>query len=354
MEVAGKSTIAPAQVGVPRSKRPVFIVGFPRSGTTLLYDMLLSAGGFAVYLTETHFFTTFVPRFGDQRVRRNREALLNEWLGSDYFKLSGLRPDDIRQPILEGCANAGDFLRVIMDSIARTQNMRRWAEKTPDHVLHLRQIKRLIPEALIIHIIRDGRDACLSMEKLPWVRPLPWDRKHKLTVCGVYWEWMVKRGLKAAVHMSPDYLQVRFEDLIERPQLTLDRIGEFIGQQLDFGRIRETALGSLARPNTSFTGAAEQAAFNPVRRWKQDFPPVQLAAFETLFGPLLEDLGYPLSVPRQERRATVNERRIRAFYRAYFALRLWVKTRCLPLSRHVVGSRAQDIMRWSNNHNNDR
>lgn len=336
---------------MPRSKRPVFIVGFPRSGTTLLYDMLLSAGGFALYLTETHFFTTVVPMFGDLGVRRNREALLAEWLASDYFKLSGLRPDDIRQPVLERCAGAGDFLRIIMDGIAGAQNVQRWAEKTPDHVLHLLQIKRLIPDALIIHIIRDGRDACLSMEKLPWVRPLPWDRKHKLMVCGVYWEWMVECGLKAASCLNADYLQVSFEDLLERPQFTLDSIGEFIDQELDYDHIRQTAIGSLARPNSSFSGGSGPAAFNPVGRWKQDFPAAELVAFEGLFGPLLEKLGYRLSAPRGGSRATLSQRRIRAFYRAYFSLRLWAKTHSLPLVRHLVGSRDEGIMRWSNEHN---
>ena len=39
-----------------RSLAPVFVVGSPRSGTTLLYHMLLSAGRFAIYRAETHVF----------------------------------------------------------------------------------------------------------------------------------------------------------------------------------------------------------------------------------------------------------------------------------------------------------
>ena len=44
--------------------RPVFIVGCPRSGTTLLYSMLVAAGGFACYRKETHFYA-IAPRFPD-------------------------------------------------------------------------------------------------------------------------------------------------------------------------------------------------------------------------------------------------------------------------------------------------
>ena len=37
-------------------KRPVFVVGCPRSGTTLLYSMLVASGGFAFYRKETYFY----------------------------------------------------------------------------------------------------------------------------------------------------------------------------------------------------------------------------------------------------------------------------------------------------------
>ena len=48
-----------------RSRAPVLVVGSPRSGTTLLYDMLLSAGNFAVYLIESNVFSVLRQRFGD-------------------------------------------------------------------------------------------------------------------------------------------------------------------------------------------------------------------------------------------------------------------------------------------------
>ena len=47
-----------------RSKAPVFVLGCPRSGTTLLYHMLLSAGNFAVYRAESQVFNLLEPRFG--------------------------------------------------------------------------------------------------------------------------------------------------------------------------------------------------------------------------------------------------------------------------------------------------
>jgi hypothetical protein len=53
-----------SRVSLRRNDAPVFVVGCPRSGTTVLYHMLLSAGGFAVYRSESNVFNLLVTRFG--------------------------------------------------------------------------------------------------------------------------------------------------------------------------------------------------------------------------------------------------------------------------------------------------
>lgn len=63
----------PSLTNRSRDKAPVFVLGSVRSGTTLLYHMLLSAGGFAVYRSESNVFNLLEPRFGDLHVRRNRK-----------------------------------------------------------------------------------------------------------------------------------------------------------------------------------------------------------------------------------------------------------------------------------------
>src|SRR5215475_14468523 len=103
-----------------RSKAPVFVLGCPRSGTTLLYHMLLSTGNFAMYTTESQAFSLLEPRFGNLKFERNRRQLLREWGNSCLFTCTRL---DFAQ--LEGataeCRNAGEFLRVVMESMVRAQ-----------------------------------------------------------------------------------------------------------------------------------------------------------------------------------------------------------------------------------------
>ena len=73
-----------------RKTAPVFVLGCPRSGTTVLYHMLLSAGGFAVYRSESNVFNLLVPRFHGMRSAADRKELLDVWLRSKLFRVSGL------------------------------------------------------------------------------------------------------------------------------------------------------------------------------------------------------------------------------------------------------------------------
>jgi len=104
-------------------KAPVFVLGCGRSGTTLLSHMLLSSGGFAVYRAETHVFNMIVPRFGNLNLYKRRQKLMDKWLQSHYFRLSGLQAEDIKAKIMSDCKNGGDFLRIVMESIAHNQDV---------------------------------------------------------------------------------------------------------------------------------------------------------------------------------------------------------------------------------------
>src|ERR1700722_9515566 len=98
--------------GVVRKTAPVFVLGCPRSGTTVLYHMLLSAGDFAVYRTESNVFNLLVPRFRGMRSPADRKELLEVWLRSKLFRVSGLDAGEIRARIMDECRSGGDFLRI--------------------------------------------------------------------------------------------------------------------------------------------------------------------------------------------------------------------------------------------------
>lgn len=312
-----------------RSKAPVFVLGCPRSGTTLLYYMILSSGGFAVYPEESHVFNMIIPKFGNLTTRKSREILMKRWLKSIYFEHSGLDADVIETKILEDCRDGGDFLRIVMEEIARKQGVERWADTTPEHLLYIPAIKKAFPDALILHIIRDGRDVALSMDKLHWLTPFPWDKERSLMIHGLYWEWIVSNGRKGGRSFNGDYMEVRFEDLIVRPTETLASIGRFIEHELDYAKILSVGLGSVKSPNTSFPKEVSGQQFSPIGRWKESISGANLEMFEGLVGPFLRELGYPVLTSAVR---TVRLAAMRALYQSDFSLRLWLKSKT-PLGR---------------------
>ena len=318
-----------------RGKAPVFVLGCPRSGTTLLYHMLLSAGNFVVYRAESQVFNLLEPRFGDLRVARNRRRLLEAWENSSLFTKTGLDAKQVEEDVMAHCENAGDFLRIVMESMAKKQGVGRWAETTPDHLLALPRIKQTIPNALVIHIIRDGRDVALSLEKQQWIRPFPWDHGKELQTAALYWEWIVNQGRSLGRALGTDYKEVRYEDLVADPRSTLTEVGEFIGQELNYDQIQRVGIGSVSRPNTSF-GERKDAGFHPVARWKKSLSKQQLGEIEGLIGGTLDALGYPREATQQSEKPPARLARMRTIYQMYFGAKLSLKTKT-PLGRLVGG-----------------
>jgi hypothetical protein len=283
--------------------------------------MLLSAGGFAVYSTESNVFNLLAPRFGGMRSTDDRRRLMKHWLGSMLFRRAGIDARQIEAAIMKECRGPGDFLRLVMEAIAREQNVTRWADCTPEHLLYMREIKKQLPDALFIHIIRDARDVALSYVKQGWSHPLPWDKHERLGVAGLYWEWLVRHGRKQGRALGADYREVRFEELVSKRAQTLSQLGEFIQHDLDPDRIHSTAIGSVSQPNSSFP-AESVGSFNPVGRWKSKMSAREIAAFEELVGDFLREMQYPVT---SQKRRSLRAARLRSTYFSMFAAKRWAR-----------------------------
>jgi hypothetical protein len=220
-----------------------------------------------------------------------------------------------------------------MEEMARQQGVKRWAECTPDHILYLPRIKQTIPEALVIHIIRDGRDVALSMEKQGWPKQLPWDKMSRRMAGAVYWEWMTGKGHKAGEQLGPDYIEVRYEDLVANPREALQRLSSFISQELDYDEIQRVGIGSVSRPNTSFKEERGSAGFTPVGRWKKFYSPEELSKVEELLGRSLKEFGYKPSEKADSESSAWSF--FRAQYRAWFEAKHYLRTKT-PLGRVLV------------------
>jgi hypothetical protein len=152
---------------VRRLERPIFVVGCPRSGTTLV-QCILSASSGAFSLPETHFFSWVLPMLGvstngeidGRQIARARAELENEAqlsLPADFWSRLDSRRD----------LTAVDLFCEIVEHF-RPATGPRVIEKTPRHVLHLETIGEAFPDAVFINVVRDPVDVASSLLAVPF------------------------------------------------------------------------------------------------------------------------------------------------------------------------------------------
>jgi hypothetical protein len=287
--------------------------------------MLLSAGGFVYYRNETHVFNSLAPSCGDLASRSNRTRLLQLWLSSEMHARSGLTTHDV-EALESRFRTPGQFLSAVMGLMAEKQEVGRWAETTPAHLLHMEEIRAQVPGALFVHVIRDGRDVAVSLDKQRWIQPLPWDRDASVLAAGAFWRWMVQRGREIGERLGDDYREVRYESLVESPRETLADLGTWIEHPLDYDHILANPVGSVAKPNTSFPGSGGKFT----GRWSGELAPAVANELDALLSPLLRELSYPTTQP-----VTASAHLRYALYAARFSSRQWLKT-STPLGRRFV------------------
>jgi len=269
----------------------VFVIGCHRSGTALLYDSLLSAGGFPLYRYAPYVHSTLLSICGNPSVPRNREKLVQLWLRSEPFRRTGFDTEDVRPRLLEECKSGGDFLRITMGELARRAGVERWVVHDCDNIMHMPTIKREIPDALFIHLVRDGRDAALSLNKQHPVPPRLWPRKRALFAWALLWQWTVRKGRRCGQSFPADYIEIHYEELVRQPEKTLTTLAEFLDHDLDYGRIQKNAIGRVLSPNTVWKEESGNS-FSPIGRWKTKLSEPEMVALEALIGDCLDEFGY--------------------------------------------------------------
>lgn len=155
----------------------------------------------------------------------------------------------------------------------------------------------IFPESPLIHVIRDGRDVVCSLLTMNWFDPQtgkPLDYTRDCRKAAEYWAASVTRGRQAGNDpaVAPRYYEIRYEDIVKEPVVTLKKLFEFIGEPWDE---RVLAFHEVSR-NLAGESSAEQVSqplnSRALGRWKKDLTPRQKDEIKSVAGDLLIDLGY--------------------------------------------------------------
>ncbi|HXH02184.1 MAG TPA: sulfotransferase [Candidatus Competibacteraceae bacterium] len=310
---------------------PVFIVGAARSGTTLVYSLLLSSGVFPLYEAETHLLES-CPRYGSLDDEANFARLMADWLGSKQFARSRLDAEQFRAVARRHRGSCAELLGCFMACIAERQGKQRWVEKTPAHVFHLATLARAFPDARFVHVIRDGRDVALSKRKMGWIEGR--DPLRQLLHGALQWQAAVRAGRAAGRRLGERYLELRYEDLTEQPEAAIAQLAHFIEAPLSLEAVRDSSVVALGRGNTAFGENMRGVSRQATQRWRRGLSAEEVWALERVVGPTLTALGYELgSVQPQSPVAPGWRWRLYGeFYGARLALRRLLKHHT-PLGR---------------------
>ena len=184
--------------------RPIFIVGAPRSGTTLLRNMLNRHPAMAI-CRETNFHHLIYQRrraFGNLGDLRNRQRLVKEYLATQRVQSMQVDLQALEETLLrEGTSYEALFLSFLR-FYAQAHGKSRYGEKTPQHALFTETLCQWYPGASVIHLLRDPRDVVASLMRMPWAP--------KSVLANARWWRDCNLGAWRCRYL-PQYLLVRYE-----------------------------------------------------------------------------------------------------------------------------------------------
>ena len=255
---------------------PLFIVGCPRSGTTLLAELLKESPWGQP--TETHF----IPKYFRQLSRY--QPLHDVAQFSRLVRaIASERPVmqwriDINPETLHASVNGYDYAAVV-DSICQLRSTRHgknsWGDKTPHYVFHLDTLSELFPHSKFINVVRDGRDVALSLLGRPW-------GPANIYACAMYWRRHTEPTHSRKKLLDEGrMLELRYETLLSSPHATVKMLYGFLNEEVPISI--DEAIGRIQSQNSG--------------RWRTTMKPDDVRLFEAAAGDRLELLGYATTHP---------------------------------------------------------
>ena len=297
------------------SDRPIFVVGCPRSGTTMLSLMIHAHPRLAMPPESRFLIKTWRRRakFGDLSTPEQRRALAEI---VRPHRLQGPRPRPgpagDAEPILDGPPTIGSAFGIVFHEFAEPHGKARWGDKRPAYYQEVDVLLRLFPDAQIVHIVRDGRANVASLKTHALVAV----RQHRLDgdlVAGRVLH-AAQRSAAAGRHVPRHALRVAGG----RPRAELRQLCAFLDEEFDRRDARAAPRCASVVPErkTWHKNLNNTVNTDRVESWRKGLDPWELGLMETVLRRKLRRYGYPISgagqAARPEAGRDLRQGRVRA------------------------------------------
>lgn len=302
--------------------KPIFLIGCPRSGTTILHQFMRLHPSVAWITPGTNLFyphmkmaqilDKFLMRFKNNRFKR----IIPPNIRRQLFPYSSLKipylPETseghliwkkvIRKAKADGDSDyltekgathdASAFFRKIVIDHLEYMNGERFLSKNPADSLRIRFINKIFPDAFFIHILRDGRAVANSLlnerksagniNKWWGAKPSNWRDLQKyepILQVGLQWKSIVETIERdAKILHSKRYLVIKYEDFTEKPIPILKEIFEYV--ELDFSIVKKD-IEKYAKNVRNMNW-----------KWQKNLSEHEKEILNKYIGGKLEELGY--------------------------------------------------------------
>jgi hypothetical protein len=191
--------------------------------------------------------------------------------------------------IVNSSKNYSDLVSNLFAEYAKIYGADRWGDKTIRfHHVHLENLVESIPYSKIVHIVRDGRDVCLS-----WLKT--WFGPKSTTEAILEWSKFVSRYRQWGQKHPQKYMEVKYEDLLENPTAVTENVAAF----LDLKKLKKSNRSHTVRMAAALNGGtgAHNLLTKPIKKdnrdkWKSEMPDRDRLLIEYLAGNILKDFGY--------------------------------------------------------------
>lgn len=262
----------------PAPQPPIFVGGAGRSGTTLLRVIL-----------DSHPHIACGPELKVIPILSQKWLAFQQPFFAKAFQGNFVTKEDLNQVFRQTIAS-------LLEKYRLHHNKPRSAEKSPNNVFLFPHLHILFPQSPLIHVIRDGRDVIASLLSMNWIdqhgEPLEYTRCPGAAAS--YWADAVRAGrqLKQLPGHEHFYLEVRYEDLVQKPLATLKKLFAFLSEPWD-ARVLDFYKQERSLASESSAKQVQQPLYaSAVGRWKQDLHPSTKPIIKQFAGDLLVELGY--------------------------------------------------------------
>lgn len=179
-------------------------------------------------------------------------------------------------------------------------------------------MQKIFPHARFIHIVRDGRDASLSLLKANF-------GPRTIFGAATYWKKCVCAGLQAENDLPANqFMKIWYEDLLADTEKGMRRVCDFLGLPFDPAVCTPTVVSFRYR-KPIFSKVAKSYSKNEkvvsanTQKWKEEMSRSDQVVFESIAGDLLEQLGYEIrGLKRELSSKEVFLYRMREYRRLFF------------------------------------